>query len=182
MSSGVIVIAVGNRSRGDDALGPLLLGRLEAWLAGPGRGSDIELVEDFQLQIEHALDLAGRRLVLFVDAGTGTCAPYELRAVEASAPGRSHTSHALAPEAVLGVYRQVTGEDPPPAFVLCVRGERFGLGDDPSDAARAHMDAAWRQLIALCETPEIDRWHEAAARGANERSERDAARTGVPAA
>jgi len=170
MSAGVVVIAVGNRSRGDDAIGPLLLGRLEAWLAGPGRGSDIKLVEDFQLQIEHALDLAGRRLVLFVDAGTGTCAPYEFRAVVASAPGRSHTSHALAPEAVLGVYRQVTGEDSPPAFVLCVRGERFELGDDLSDAARAHVEAAWQQLLALCARPEIERWRTAAAGAPAERS------------
>lgn len=167
--AGVVVLAVGNRSRGDDALGPLLLDRLRDWLAAGDRGADFELIEDFQLQIEHALDLAGRRLVLFVDAGTGTRAPYEFRAVEATLPGRSHTSHALAPEAVLGVYRQVTGEDPPPAFVLCVRGERFELGDDLSDAARAHVEAAWKQLVALCARPEIEQWRSVAACAAVER-------------
>jgi hydrogenase maturation protease len=162
-AGGVVVVGVGNRSRGDDALGPLLLERLGAWLKGAGRGNDVVVVEDFQLQIEHALDLAGRRLALFVDAGTGTRAPYEFRALRPADPGRSHTSHALAPEAVLGVYRQVNGEDPPPAFVLCVRGERFELGEDLSDAARAHLDAAWQRLLALCTRPEIGYWRRVAA-------------------
>jgi len=163
-SAGVVVFAVGNRSRGDDAIGPLLLERLEAWLAGVDRGADFALIEDFQLQIEHALDLAGRRLALFVDAGTGTPAPYDFRTIGAAAPGGSHSSHALGPAAVLGVYRQVTGEDPPPAFVLCVRGERFALGEDPSPAARVHIEAAWRQLAALCERPDPEHWRATAAR------------------
>ena len=76
MPAPVVVFAVGNRSRGDDALGPLLLERLAAVLDAEGRGSRFELIDDFQLQIEHALDLAGRRLALFIDAGTGTPAPF----------------------------------------------------------------------------------------------------------
>jgi len=164
--AGVVVIAVGNRSRGDDAIGPLLLDRLQDWLASGDRGADIELIEDFQLQIEHALDLAGRRLVLFIDAGTGTAAPYRLLATEAAAPSASHSSHALAPAAVLGVYRQITGANPPPAFVLCVRGHRFELGEDLSQPARAHVEAAWRQLVDLCEKPDVGHWQEAAARDA----------------
>ena len=173
--AGVVVIAVGNRSRGDDAIGPMLLDRLEAWLANGDRGVDVELIEDFQLQIEHALDLAGRRLVLFVDAGIGTAAPYDFYATEAAAPGGSHSSHALAPEAVLGVYRQITGEDPPPAFVLCVRGERFLLGEGLSAPARAHLEAAWRQLTVLCETPDIGPWRETAVRGMRKPRAEDAA-------
>jgi len=165
MTSDVLIIAVGNRSRGDDAIGPLLLDRLENWLARGDRGADFELLEDFQLQIEHALDLAGRRLVLFVDAGAGTPAPFDFYATKAAAPGASHSSHALTPEAVLGVYRQIAGENPPPAFVLCVRGVRFELGEDLSGPGRAHVEAAWRQLIALCERSEVGQWRETAARG-----------------
>jgi hydrogenase maturation protease len=165
----VVVIAVGNRSRGDDALGPLLLERLHDWLAAGGRGADFELIEDFQLQIEHALDLENRRLVLFVDAGTGTPAPYAFHAIAAAAPGGSHSTHALAPGAVLGVYRQVMGEEPPPAFMLCARGERFELGEDLSGPARTHVEAAWRELVALCERPDPGHWHERAARNARQR-------------
>ena len=70
----VVVFAVGNPSRGDDALGPLLMD----WLAEQARPG-VQLVSDFQLQIEHALDLEGHSLALFIDAGTGTPAPFEFR-------------------------------------------------------------------------------------------------------
>ena len=63
-----LVIGIGNPSRGDDAIGPLAVERLEA-LALPG----VELLTDFQLQVEHALDLIGRRdlshLKILFDAG-----------------------------------------------------------------------------------------------------------------
>ena len=49
--------------------------------------AEFELLEDFQLQIEHALDLAGRRLALFIDAGTGTPAPFAFYAIDAAARG-----------------------------------------------------------------------------------------------
>jgi hypothetical protein len=55
----LLVLAVGNPSRGDDALGPALLDALAALAAqGADRLGDIELLSDFQLQIEHALGAA----------------------------------------------------------------------------------------------------------------------------
>jgi hypothetical protein len=83
--------------------------------------------------------------VIFVDAGTGTPEPFELRRVEAAAEFL-HTSHALAPEAVLATYRRVTGEEPPEAWLLCVRGESFELGEGLSAGAAANLEAAWERL------------------------------------
>jgi hydrogenase maturation protease len=141
----VLVLAVGNLSRGDDALGPLLAERLEA--AGlPG----VEVLTDFQLQVEHALDLVGRERVIFVDAGTGTPPPFDLAPVSPAADFL-HTSHALSPAAVLAAFVKVRGEAPPPAFALCVRGDRFELGEPLSAFARANLDAAWPALLASCE-------------------------------
>ena len=136
----VLVLAVGNPSRGDDALGPELAARLEA-AALPG----VEVIVEFQLQVENALDPVGRERVLFVDAATGTLAPYELRRVEAAAEFL-HTSHALSPEAVLATYRRVTGSEPPEAWLLCVRGESFELGEGLSSMAEVHAEAAWLEL------------------------------------
>jgi len=139
----VLVLAVGNPSRGDDALGPELAARLEA-AALP----DIEVIVEFQLQIENALDLVGRERVIFIDAGTGTPAPFELRRA-APAADFLHTSHALSPEAVLATYERVTGAASPEAWVLCVRGEAFELGEGLSEAAGGHLEAAWQQLRRL---------------------------------
>ncbi|MDP3326412.1 MAG: Ni/Fe hydrogenase, partial [Hydrogenophaga sp.] len=65
----LLVFGWGNPSRGDDALGPLLVEQL-AGLAQMSSGR-LECLTDFQLQVEHALDLRGRERVLFVDAAIG---------------------------------------------------------------------------------------------------------------
>ena len=67
----LVVFGWGNDARGDDGLGPLLLARV-ARAAWP----DVHAIEDFQLQIEHALDLDGADLALFLDAGKDTPAPF----------------------------------------------------------------------------------------------------------
>lgn len=140
----ILVLAVGNPSRGDDALGPELAGRLEAaGIAG------VEVITEFQLQIENALDLEGRERVVFVDAGTGTPAPFELRRAQSSQEFL-HTSHALSPEAVLATYAKVSAATAPEAWVLCVRGESFELGAPLTAAAASHLESAWPALVRLC--------------------------------
>ncbi|MDR2838685.1 MAG: hydrogenase maturation protease [Azonexus sp.] len=153
----LVIFAVGNPSRGDDAIGPLLCQRLAAWLAAEGLAEQCELIEDFQLQVEHSLDLCHRQLTLFIDAGSNTPAPYAFYPIEPTA-GFAHSTHALTPPAVLQVYRQIEGSAPPPAFVLCVRGEHFEIGADLSAAAESHAVAAFGLLTELCRRPEAAIW------------------------
>lgn len=144
-----VVLACGNPSRGDDALGPTLLERLEIWLVRAGWAECFELIEDFQLQIEHALDLEGRRVALFVDAGVGMSAPFALERVpERVVP--SHSTHAITPSGVLDVYRRTVDGAPPESWQLAVRGERFELGEGLSTQALLHLDAAWHAVEAFC--------------------------------
>ena len=143
----LLVLAVGNPSRGDDALGPMLAEMVVA-AALPG----VEVIVEFQLQVENALDLEGRERVIFVDAGVGTGGPYELRDAVAG-DDFLHTSHALSPEAVLATYRRVKGEAPPPSRILCVRGESFELGEGLSEAAAMNLRTAGGLLLDLCQQP-----------------------------
>lgn len=140
MTRPILLLAVGNPSRGDDALGPRL-----ADLAEAANLPGVEVIVDFQLQVEHALDLVGRERVIFVDAGAGTEPPFVFRRVQPAADFL-HTSHALSPEAVLATYVRVQGEPPPESWLLCIRGERFELGEGLSQAAAAHFEAAWQTL------------------------------------
>ncbi len=153
---GAVVFGYGNPSRGDDALGPCLLGRAEAWLRDRP-GLDVATVEDFQLQIEHALDLEGRDLALFLDADAACAGPFAFAPV-APARDASHSTHELSPAALLDVFRRVAGRTPPPAFVLGVRGERFGLGEPLSPPAEAHLEAAWGLLRELLADPRPAAW------------------------
>lgn len=130
-----LVIGIGNPSRGDDALGPLLIEHLETL-----RLPDVELLTDFQLQVEFALDLQNRREVIFVDASLDASAPYTFSPVMA-VEDASYSSHELSPGAVLHTYGKLFGA-PPPAFVLAIRGQRFELGESLSEEARSHLLAA----------------------------------------
>jgi len=150
----VLVFAIGNESRGDDALGPLLARRLGAEL----NPRQVEVLEEYQLQVENTLDMAGRELVLFIDAGHGTPAPFAFYAAAFSAM-RGHSTHAVAPEVLLGVYRQVHGEDPPPAFILCVAGASFELGEPLSATATSHLEQALAFARALIVQPVPADWH-----------------------
>ena len=162
MSAPVVVFAVGNPSRGDDAIGPELCGRLEKWLKNEGLADQIELIEDFQLQIEHVLDLQGRQLALFIDAGENTPAPYTFKQIT-PATCIAHTTHELPPEAVLQVYMQTEGCAPPPSFVLCVSGEKFELGEPLTVTASNHVEAAFDLLMRLCRRAELAEWKRTAA-------------------
>jgi hypothetical protein len=202
MTAPVLIFAIGNESRGDDALGPLLLREIGSWLnpnnplapevvipakagiqliekspqsgATAGvcplrgmsdsldsrlRGNDssngqsglnsgeekcpqrFELLEDFQLQIEHAMDMKDRKRVLFIDAGMDTPAPFSFNRAKPSGEPVLY-SHALAPQALLDVYAQVYEESPPAAYILCIKGESFELGEAPTPTALKHLALA----------------------------------------
>ena len=135
----LLVLAVGNPSRGDDALGPALLERLRA--VGVGAARDVELLTDFQLQVEHALDLDGRRAVLFVDAARpGTTRGVCIEPIYADAR-LPPASHALRAQAVLHVAVQLAGHAPP-AWQLAMEGEHFALGEGLSPMAERHLACA----------------------------------------
>jgi hydrogenase maturation protease len=161
MTAPVAIFGIGNRSRGDDAAGPLLVEALSRWLERAGLATQFDCFEEYQLQPEHALDLAGRRLVLFVDARVGLAKPVRLECLAPAGTAFTASTHALSPGETLAVCRAITGEDPPPAFLLGVRADSFELGEAPGEATRAAMREAQRLLAELCLAPEAARWREA---------------------
>lgn len=134
MTAPILVFGWGNPSRGDDALGPLLIERIEAMNL-----PEVECLTDFQLQVEHALDLRGRRHVLFVDASIDTATIAATR-IE---PGRdrSFTSHAISPQSVMQTYVDIEKADPPPCWLLAIGARSFELGEQLSPAAMANLEA-----------------------------------------
>jgi hydrogenase maturation protease len=141
MTAATLVFAWGNPSRGDDSLGPRFAEGLAAMsLERPDWGA-VEFLTDFQLQIEHALDLQNRSRILFVDASVDCQEPFAVSRVQ---PARDATlgSHAMTPQAVLHVYRQVLGEAPPPTWQMAIRGVSFDLGEDLSGEAGRNLKSA----------------------------------------
>jgi hydrogenase maturation protease len=151
----VVVLAWGNPSRGDDALGPAFLDAAEA-LANRA-GGDFAFVTDFQLQPEHATDLLQRDLALFVDASRDLDEPIALREVT---PRRdaTFTTHGMSADAVLAAYVAAFGQAPPPAFELAIRGERFELGAPMSPPACEALATAIHLFKRLAAEPTAAAW------------------------
>jgi len=151
MVAPLLVFAIGNESRGDDALAPLLVRQLQA----EGITDQIEVIEDFQLQVEHVTDLCGRSAVLFVDADMSCEAPFHFSEI-AAAQDNSYTSHAMTPFALLHTYRQVYGSDAPNSFLMRVRGYGFELGESLSKEASINLqNAATKVRVWLESIPVI---------------------------
>ena len=130
-------IGIGNPSRGDDAVGPLAVERLDA-LKLP----DVELLTDFQLQVEYLLDMEGREEVVFIDASVDDrVEAYAFQRIHAVADD-SYSSHALSPPALLAAYERHYRRPPPPCHVLAIRARAFERGEGLSPGAATALEAA----------------------------------------
>ena len=151
MNEPLLIFAYGNPSRGDDALGPLLIEHLQILnLEG------IEMLTDFQLQVEHAYDLQGRERVLFIDASVSCESPYTFSRLFAQ-KDPSYTTHVMSPMAVMHVYQELYG-DPPPSYLLQVRGESFELGESLSPQAEGNLQSSLDLLRRLCSESNLQEW------------------------
>jgi hydrogenase maturation protease len=142
----VLILTWGNPSRGDDALGPALYDMLEEQQRKTGELAEVEVLTDFQLQIEHAVDLEQRQYILFVDAGVSCAEPFEIQKLRAERDD-SFTTHAMSPASVLAVYKQVNRCEPPPAYLLTIRAYEFGLGLEMTEQARSNLEQAYQHIL-----------------------------------
>jgi hydrogenase maturation protease len=143
-----LILTYGNPSRGDDALGPAMFEMLEAYKLDTTDLEHIDLLTDFQLQIEHAIDLIDRRYIIFVDASISCLEPFECQPLLAEKDD-SFTTHAMSPSSVLAVYKQIRQCDPPPAWLLTIRAYEFGLGKSMSEQAKANLQKAFRYIVEM---------------------------------
>jgi hydrogenase maturation protease len=153
MTKPILIFGYGNLSRGDDALGVLMLEHIEANFDL----KNIDLLTDFQLQIEHALDLENRELVVFVDASVKSEIAFEFTRLK---PVRdlSHTTHAMSPAAILDTYQTIKKQMPPPCFLLAIGADSFELGEDLGNTARQNLAEACEFMNTILNNPTFDFW------------------------
>ena len=147
----VLIFTYGNPSRGDDALGPLMFDLLEKCRQEVGKLDNVDLLTDYQLQIEHAVDLEQRECALFIDASASCPAPYTFHRLRPQQDD-SYTTHAMSPAAVLAVYQQINQQQPPPSYLLTIRGYEFGLGQTMTEQAVVNLQQSFEFVKKLLET------------------------------
>ncbi|MEN8170518.1 MAG: hydrogenase maturation protease [Pseudomonadota bacterium] len=146
----ILVFGYGNPSRGDDALGPELIERLREVMKGTPLVERIDLLTDFQLQIEHILDLAGREQVIFVDAALSLAEPFEFKLL-APDESISYTTHAMHPASIIKLYADHFSKAAPPCHMFSIRGHQFELGQPLSREGEVNLNDALGFLLKLIE-------------------------------
>ncbi len=139
----ILLLSLGNGSRGDDGVG-LALGRALAARLPPG---SLALVEAVQLLPEHAEQTARADAVVFLDAAVSG-APGEVHAnqVTSRAP-RAALLHALTPEEILGLARTNYGKAPQ-GLLVTVGGKDFSFVERLSAEAEAALPEAVERALA----------------------------------
>jgi len=147
----VLVLGYGNPGRQDDGLGPARAASVDdlGW-------AGLTAFDNYQLNIEDAIEVAAHDIVWFVDAAKQGTAPYEVHTVQ-PALTIEFTSHLLRPEAILAIARQCYGGTPQ-AFLLAIRGYEFAFLESLTPQAAVNLRAALEMLTgrlrAGCAVPE----------------------------
>lgn len=146
----ILILAMGNPSRGDDAFGPLLAERLSQWLSKqpPAAQDRIDVICDQQLMVEHVDDLQGRQRVLFIDAAASGLPALRLTPVEPQNQAPTVQSHSCTPPQLLALYRHLLKLPPPRSDLLSLTGQCFELGAPLSGTTQQNMEATWPMLMA----------------------------------
>ncbi len=135
----VLVIGYGNPGRQDDGLGPAVAAEIERL-----RWPNVTAYDNYQLNIEDAIDVAEHDVVWFVDAAKTGPEPY---AVSDLAPASTieFTSHIVSPEAILAIAHHHFGRSPR-AFLLAIRGYEFEFVEELTNSASDNLSIALTML------------------------------------
>lgn len=138
----LLIICVGNPSRGDDAVGPLIAHHLRE------KAPALSVIETFQLQPELVEDLAGHAYIVIVDAQANTASPLTLRRITPVAE-LGWCSHAMSPEQLAGLYQSAFRHPPPDIVAIGLKADTFELGATPSAQALALIPIVTDSLVGL---------------------------------
>ncbi len=140
--SRVLLIGYGNPGRRDDGLGPALANRLKQ-LELPS----VVIDEDYQLNVEHAWDIANYDVAIFADAAIDSEQPFYFRQLSPSTPTHFST-HSVPPQAVLHLGQELF-QASCDAYLLGIRGYEFEqIAEGLTTEAAANLESAFA-FIAL---------------------------------
>jgi hydrogenase maturation protease len=131
----VLVLGYGNPGRQDDGLGPAAAASI-----GSLQLPNLKTQDNYQLNIEDAIDVAQHDIVWFIDASKTGSLPYTIKDISAIST-IEFTSHFVRPEFILAIAQHYFGKLPQ-AHLLAIRGYEFEFVEELTDAARDNLRAA----------------------------------------
>ena len=146
-----VVIGIGNTLRRDDGAGVEAARRLAHALP------DAHVIAAHGLQPEMAGEIAPCNLAVFIDASVRTSAVSVTR-VSARGGLTGNDAHAVTPDGLLAIARQVYGSAPDAALIVEIPAFECGFGEGMSERTLRMIDSCVQLVTELLRgetTPEI---------------------------
>lgn len=136
----ILIYAYGNPGRQDDGLGNRFVEELGKWI-NEKNIQGIELESNYQLNIEDSVAVAGKDIVIFVDASDEDIENIHFSVVEPSEGRSEFTTHAASPSFILALCIQLYNKHPK-TFLLQIRGYEWGFKEGLSEKAEKNLEKA----------------------------------------
>ncbi len=151
-----MIYGYGNPGLQDDGAGNELVSRLEKWVNG-NHLNGIAFDSNYQLNIEDAYAMTGKKIVVFVDATVDEkVEDMSITRVEPS-PKVEFTMHSVSPSFVLDLCSKIYGEHPA-TYLVHIRGYGWEFLEQMTPAAAENLDKAldfFKRALLLSDTTRI---------------------------
>lgn len=146
----ILVYGYGNPGRQDDGAGVAFVEELTAWARSGGRPW-LTFDSNYQLNAEDALAAAAHDIVVFADASGDQDEDFLFRDLHPSA-AVSFSTHAMSPESVIALSRELYGARPA-AYLLTLRGYEWEPNAAMTAEARKNVSAAVKFITPFLDCP-----------------------------
>jgi len=147
----ILIYGYGNPGRQDDGLGNAFIQRLEEW-ANEKQLTGFEFDSNYQLNIEDAANIAGKDLVVFVDASEEEIEDFILTPVN-EATKVTFTTHAASPGYIVNLCRELYNKIPA-TYMLHIRGYEWEFKEGLSAKAENNLEKSLENLKEKLKNPD----------------------------
>ena len=144
----VLIYGYGNPGRQDDALGILLVERMELWAQENGLES-LDFDSNYQLNIEDAMAISEYDMVVFADASVEDIDGFIITPVTACQK-TEFTMHAMSPEFVLHLCQSLYNKFPA-TYLIHLKGYEFEFYGELTQKAEKSLSDVCQLLKRILE-------------------------------
>lgn len=153
MTKRILVYGIGNPGRQDDALGILLVDKLESWLKAEAL-NNVQTDQNYQLNIEDADRIAAFDTVVFADASVADIDSVLLEKVKPDFRA-DFSMHSVEPPYIVGLCQQMFDRRPE-CYQLHIKGYAFRFMDPVTEKAKENLEKAFQELTGFIERQRRD--------------------------
>jgi hydrogenase maturation protease len=135
----ILIYGYGNPGRQDDGLGIMLSEEIEKWTHSSNL-SNIDVDQNYQLNIEDAEKISKYDLVIFIDASVNDIKSFTFDIIKPDLK-TDFSMHSVTPSFVVGICEQIFGYHPQ-AYQLQIKGYKWEFMRDVSSGAKRNLLAS----------------------------------------